>query len=1545
MKRDRWSRVQELFSAALEQSAGSRAAFLRDACQGDEPLASEVWALLVAHHNSGPLDRLAEEIIEPLTAGTDTNGMAGRTIAQYAIVEKVSGGGMGVVYRAHDTRLDRWVALKFILPHLRPDTSAERRFMLEARAAAALEHPNVCTIHEIGQTGDGQLYIVMPLYDGESLRHRMRRGLLSVDEVLDLGVQVCRGLSKAHEHGIVHRDIKPANVLVTADGIVKILDFGVAKLVTESNTATGDVIGTVAYMSPEQANGERVDHRSDVWSVGVLLYEMLAGEPPFAGPTVPAVLNAVLTEDPVPLTARRPDIPPDLDAVISHALAKEACHRPATILELAAGLEAIDTSGTSGETSKVPPPARLLPEGERRQATILVTQIAGYDALVEQLPAVEVDDVIERIHRALDQIVSEHGGVVNQFGADAIVSLFGVPTTHEDDAVRAGRAALSLHAAVEEMVREGRCPRAVSVQSGIDSGHVIAQSHPTGDQRYRVVGDPVLVASRIAGEAGAGEVLVSGENLRLLGSAFESEDRDPIRLKGGSSTTPGRLLQYSGHLDRIQALPPTYLTAYTGREAELATLQSRLQLALGGQGQFVSVVGDAGLGKSRLLQEFGRTLEGADVSVLRGRCQSYGNATAYLPFLDMVRETLGITHEDPDADDIRTAQQQLAALASGLTDFLPLYLHLLSIPSLEFPLPALVQGEDLRTAIREALTAALTMRAAKRPVVAFFEDWHWVDDASADVLRHLVPMISSHPVLVVVAYRPDAPLEIGTHGHQTVIHLPPLGLSSVAAMVRSLLDVSAVPDQLAERICQRTAGNPFFIEEIVQGLRESGAVTIDDSRVVLNDDAGALELPDTVEGTIRSRLDRMDPHSREVLCYASVIGREFDHDILAALRPDDPQLDAALERLKGMGVIQPTSIRPHVEYRFKHALTQEVTYESLLQHQRRDLHGRVGAAMESTRAERMDDYLHRLAVHFAHAEKWQKAVEYGLRSAERAWDLSEFPESLRIVESVERWVEGASEDDALSRRKAQVLLRKERLCEVLGLRRRQLEIIGPLIEILEEADDRIQLAEAYLRLGDVQGLLHEYAAAEAAILKSLAIASEIGDGAHERKTLRSLGMLRWHQGRNEEAVSILEDVLAVDRESGDQDAITAGVTNLTTVLRDLGEYDRCRTILLEELAVHERRGRRERMPYLLHGLALTERALGNLDAALEYIDETYRIAESIPYGALAGGFHLMTKASLHWQMGATDEALETWAVALDRLRSSRHAEGLAQALRTLGDVLIGLNRPDEARPHFEEAVGLFAQLEDYEGAADLWKRIGHVHEQLGNYPEAMAAWGKGRIICQQLENAGLELDIVTAMARFTRSQVPEPSLSLQYYREAVTSAKAAGRIDREGEIRNTTAIIEWERGRYADALEEYERAYECFREAGESAKLGLILNSIGVTLHKLGRLDEAASRLRAAVKHNQETGAKHLEGLALAALGDLYRESGRLQEAIASYSQSLGIRRTLGDRRGEGWMLHHLARAHGALGALDRKRDCATASWRIAEARKDDELIDALRRL
>jgi len=303
-----------------------------------------------------------------------TGGTIGRVISHYRILGPLGGGGMGVVYQAQDLSLERVVALKFLPPELSRDPEAKTRFLQEARAASALDHPNICTIHEVGETDEGQLYLAMACYDGETLKQRLQRGPLPIDEALETAQQVARGLVKAHRSGIVHRDIKPANLMITADEIVKILDFGIAKLAGAAGlTRIGSSLGTPGYMSPEQARGEEVDPRTDVWSLGAVLYEMVTGRRPFRGDHDQAVLYALFNQEPDPVLQLRPDAPPELVRIIGRMLAKDPDRRYLTAAEALADLRALYgpvtgtgtrtgmTGGLTGTTSAPALPAAAAP--------------------------------------------------------------------------------------------------------------------------------------------------------------------------------------------------------------------------------------------------------------------------------------------------------------------------------------------------------------------------------------------------------------------------------------------------------------------------------------------------------------------------------------------------------------------------------------------------------------------------------------------------------------------------------------------------------------------------------------------------------------------------------------------------------------------------------------------------------------------------------------------------------------------------------------------------------------------------------------------------------------------------------------------------------------------------------------------------------------------------------------------------------------------------------------------------------------------------------
>jgi len=268
--------------------------------------------------------------------------MIGQAISHYRILEKLGEGGMGVVYKANDTKLDRIVALKFLAPELTRDPEAKARFIQEAKAASALDHPNICTIHEVDETADNRLFIAMACYEGETLKERIARGPLPLKEVIEIAQQVAQGLVKAHAKGIVHRDIKPANIFVTTDNLVKVVDFGLAKLAGETRlTVTGSTVGTVAYMSPEQARGKTVDHRTDIWSLGVTVYEMVTGQLPFRGEQEQAVVYSILNEQSKPVTGIRSGVPLDLEHIIEKCLAKDPARRYATVKDLLVDLRRV----------------------------------------------------------------------------------------------------------------------------------------------------------------------------------------------------------------------------------------------------------------------------------------------------------------------------------------------------------------------------------------------------------------------------------------------------------------------------------------------------------------------------------------------------------------------------------------------------------------------------------------------------------------------------------------------------------------------------------------------------------------------------------------------------------------------------------------------------------------------------------------------------------------------------------------------------------------------------------------------------------------------------------------------------------------------------------------------------------------------------------------------------------------------------------------------------------------------------------------------------
>ncbi|HEX5387761.1 MAG TPA: tetratricopeptide repeat protein [Gemmatimonadales bacterium] len=1536
----RWERVQDLLIAAIELPSGARGAYLDRECAGDAALRQEVTAMLAAHETPGILDHAPGNVTATVPAPFPSTGV----VSHYRVLEKLGVGGMGVVYRARDERLGRTVALKFLHPFLVDDEQAKERFRVEAQAAAALDHPNICTIHEIGETADGQLFIAMPFYEGTTLKARCAEGALPPPEAISVAVQAAHGLAQAHDRGIVHRDIKPANLMLTADGVLKILDFGVAKRTDVALTRPGMAPGTIAYMSPEQALGEPVDGRSDIWSLGVVLFEMLAGERPFRGDHEQALMHAIVRLDPAPLHTRHPGVSRELERIVRRALARRREDRYGSAREFAQDLESARADGLSTRTARAAPAGAVPVEGERRRIAVAVATVAGHADLIERLAPREADDVLRHIETEARAVADRHEGVLNRCSADALVLLFGVPVAHEDDPLRAVRAAVELHQRIEQLSERfaSRDRQVLRLQIGLDAGASIVRPAGGPLEEFRLAGAPAQAAAILAAHAAPGTTWISAECERLIRPYFESAPRAPVAIPGRTDAAPAfEVARPTGFQSRLEAAERGGLTAYAGRDGELAALRGFFDAASHGAGRCVIVAGEAGLGKSRLLHEFRQEVDRDGVTLLQGRCQAYGGGTAYLPFVEVLRGMLRLEQVHAPEAEPDAVVQAIRGIGAELEEFIPFYLHLLSLTSERHPMPRHLQGEQFRLAMQEALAALITIAAVRRPAVILLEDWHWADDASDSVLRQMAELLSAHSVLVVVTCRPDHLPEWGDLGRLTALELRPLDQSASLAVARAVLRVDRVPDELGARLHERTGGNPFFLEEICHALLEEGVIRVSGREVMLTGAAESLQLPDTVQAVIRTRLDRLDQDARGVLRLASVVGREFTRSLLEHSLAGGGRLSNALQTLKTTGLIQQIQIVPEPAYRFKHVLTQEVAYASLLEHQRKELHGRVGVAIEQLPRERMREHLDRLAHHFGRAEEWDKAVRYGIQSAERAAALSQFAEALEMLERAEAWLARLPDDPERRRTLCEILLRQERMCETLGLRGRQQRIVDQLVALLSPGGDPAALAEVYLRRGDVCTLLRRFDEAEEALQASLRMRRELGDTIGQRNTLRSLGLLRWHAGRSEEALPYMNEALAIDRADGNLEATVGDLSNLGPVLKGLGRYSEARRALEEALALVESAGRSDsgasadtgdlplKQSYILQNLANIHRELGDPALALKYLERAaaLAVAKRLP---IQLSYHYTAVAHLTLQNGAIDDAVRYYQDAVELTRKARYAPGLSQSLRFLGEVELSLGRRAAALPHLEEAAILFAQLQDRDGEGAMWTRIAEIHERADRIPDAVGAWSRALALRRDAGDRAGALIALEGLARSTRRHATESSLALVHYREAAQLAHELGDGPVEGRVRNTIGILEWERGAHEGALAEYERALALFEALGDVPSHGLMLNSIGVTLKALGRRAEARRRLEAAVLRHRATGQRLLEGHALAALGDIHLESAEAAEAEDCYARSLEIRRELGDRGGQGWMLAQLARVELARGFTDRARTLAAEAAAIA---------------
>jgi len=626
-------------------------------------------------------------------------------------------------------------------------------------------------------------------------------------------------------------------------------------------------------------------------------------------------------------------------------------------------------------------------EGERKLVTVLFADVANFTSLSENLDPEDVHRIMDGCFKILMDEIHRYEGTVNQFTGDGVMALFGAPVALEEDAGRACHAALSIQKALGQY--GGKVAKDYGVEFkmriGLTSGPVVVGA--IGDDLrmdYTAVGDTTNLASRLEGMAQPGTVLLSKNTQRLVSEYFDLKPLGVFEIKGkGEPQEVYELLRAEGASSRLEAAAKRGLTKFVGREKSMAALMEAYEKVKAGAGQVVGVVGEAGAGKSRLLFEFRNRLPQGEFGYLEGRCVHYGGSMPYLPILDILRSYFEIREGERETVVRKRVKEKIIALDEKLQMILPAIQDLLSL-KVEDEGYLKLDSKQRKEKVFEALRDLIVRGSHERLLIIAIEDLHWIDKTSEDFLDYFIGWIANIKVMLILLHRPEYTHRWGSKSYFNRIGLDQLTLKSSAELVKAILEGGETAPELSDLILNRAAGNPLFMEELTHSLLENGSIQMKNKQYVLARKPSDLQVPDTIQGIIAARIDRLEENLKRIMQVASVIGREFAFRILQAISGVREDLKSQLLNLQGLELIYEKSLFPELEYIFKHALTQEVAYNSLLSNSRKEIHKRIGSAIEELYAEKMDEFYEVMAYHYSRAEASDKAYQYLKLSAQKA---------------------------------------------------------------------------------------------------------------------------------------------------------------------------------------------------------------------------------------------------------------------------------------------------------------------------------------------------------------------------------------------------------------------------------------------------------------------------------------------------------------------------------------------------------------------------------
>ena len=1027
-------------------------------------------------------------------------------------------------------------------------------------------------------------------------------------------------------------------------------------------------------------------------------------------------------------------------------------------------------------------------EGERKQVTVLFADLKGSMELLADRDPEDARKILDPVIELMMAAVHDFEGTVNQVMGDGIMALFGAPIAHEDHAVRACYAALRMQEAVSAYAAGARRSHGIEVQIrvGLNSGEVVVRSVES-DLRidYTAIGQTTHLAARMEQLATPGTIRLTADTLRLVEGFVDVKPLGPVPVKGIQE--PVEVFEATGAgavRTRLQAAVMRGLSPFRGRDRELEQLGRAQQQAAEGRGQVVAVVGDAGVGKSRLVYELVHSPRLHGWSTLETASTSYTKATSYRSVIDLLKAYFKI-HDRDDRREIREkVMGKVLTLDESLKPTLPALFSLLDVPVDDDAGWRALDPAERRRRTLEAVSRLLLREARERPLLLFVEDLQWIDIATQAFLDDLVGRLATAPVLLLATHRPDYRHTWSDQSHFTELRLSALGVESAGELLDALLGTDRTLEPLKRLLVAH--GNPFFLEEIVRTLQETHLLVGEPGRYRLTQPIHTLEVPPTVQAVLAARIDRLAPDDKRLLQTASVVGNDVPRSVLQDIAElSDEAFRRGLDRLRAAQFLYETKLFPEIEYTFTHALTHEVAYGGLLHERRRALHARIVAAIERIYADRLTDHAEWLADHALRGEVWDKAVRYLRDAVHRQAARSAYHEALSSLEAALRALARLPASREVQAQAIDLRLDSRLVLAPLGQYDRILEYMREAEIIAGELGDRRRLGLVLADMGARLRNVGDHRRALAASQQALDIAGELGQvglqlearyrlaqahfavGEFEqavamfRQTIEAgiaggarlvtcrfdrprpagvpprffeawphawLGLTLGHLGRFEEALRHAEKAMRIAESADHLHTLLESYAALGGVHLERGELDRARRAFERGLALVPPQSAVD--VNLLSGLGYTYALSGRLEEALPLLEESIHKETSISAMGLGLSIRTTRLATTYLGVGRRDDALQCARAAVELSAKHHERANEALALKALADITVG---DDAAGPH---------------GAADLYRRSLALANELGMRPLVAHCHAGLGALQRRIGRSGPDQHVAAAVAMY-----------------------------------------------------------------------------------------------------------------------------------------------------------------------------------------------------